>query len=200
MDFIYWDILTFDMFRPSNLRRMHQSVADPKYEGVQTSRKELMEIEGDNSGEDDEESHHEEDEIESEQGRVRFDVPSENEEEDNSGEDDEESHHDEDEESEEGRVRFNVSLEKQSWKSNGAMSDDDVTSESEDGSEASHRGNKNITSNRSTPSKQQSENLGPTEDVSSTLKKKREEDLEKGQAVKRQVVCPFCLRDSVRLG
>ena len=140
---------------------MNQSVADPKYEGVRTSRKELMENEEeDNSGEDDEESHHEEDEEEGEEGRVRFDVPS----------------------------------EKQPWKSNG---DDDIPSESEDGSEVSQRGNR---SNGNTPSKQQSENLGPTEDVSSTLKKKREEDLEKGQAVKRQVVCPFCLRDSVCVG
>ena len=39
-----------------------------------------------------------------------------------------------------------------------------------------------------------------TEDVSLTLKKKREEDLEKGQAVKRQVVCLPCLRDSVCAG
>ena len=39
-----------------------------------------------------------------------------------------------------------------------------------------------------------------TEDVSLTLKKKREEDLEKGQAVKRQVVCPPYLRDSVCAG
>ena len=133
---------------------MHQSVADPKYEGVRTSRKELIENE-DNSGEDDEESYHEEDE-ESEEGRVRFDVPSEDEE-DHSGED-EESHHDEDEEeSEEGRVRFDLPPEKQ-------------------------------------------KNLGPTEDVTLTLKKKREEDLEKGQAVKRQVVRPFCLRDSVCAG
>jgi protein AATF/BFR2 len=143
---------------------MHQSVADPKYEGVRTSRKELTEIE----------------------------------EEDKSGEDDEESHHEEDEESEKGRVRFDVLSEKQSWKSNGAISDEDLTSESEDGSEASQRGDRDmITSNRNNPSKQQLENLGPTEDVSLTLKKKREEDLEKGQAVKRQVVCPFCLRVSV---
>ena len=146
---------------------MNQSVADPKYEGVRTSRKELMENEEeDNSGEDDEESHHEEDEEEGEEGRVRFDVPS----------------------------------EKQPWKSNGAISDDDISSESEDGSEASQRENRDITSSRNTPSKQQLENLGPTEDVSSTLKKKREEDLEKGQAVKRQVVCPFRLRDPVCTG
>ena len=39
-----------------------------------------------------------------------------------------------------------------------------------------------------------------TEDVSLTLKKKREEDLEKGQAVKRQVVCPPYLLDSVCAG
>ena len=143
------------MLRPSSLRRMQQSVADPKYEGVRTSRKELME----------------------------------NEEESISGEDDEESHHDEDKE--EGRVRFDVPSEKQPRKSNGAISDEDITSESE------QRGIRDITSNRNIPSKRQSENLGPTEDVSSTLKKKREEDLEKGRAVKRQVVCPFCLRDSV---
>ena len=170
---------------------MHQSVADPKYEGVRTSRKELMENEEEyNSGEDDdEESHHEED---GEEGRVRFDVPSDNEE-DNSGEDDDESHHDE--EIEEGRVRFDVPSEKQPWKSNRAVPDEDITSEGEDGSDASQRGNRDIT-----PSKQQSKNLGAAEDMSSTLKKKREEDLEKGQAVKRQVVCLFCLRDSVCAG
>jgi protein AATF/BFR2 len=150
------------MLRPSSLRRMNQSVADTKYEGVRTSRKELMENE---SGEDDEESHHEEDEEESKKGRVRFDVPS----------------------------------EKHPWKSNGAISDDDIPSESEDGSEASQRGSRDITSHRNTPSKP-SENLGPTEDVSLTLKKKREEDIEKSHAVKRQVVCFFCLRDSVCSG
>ena len=162
----YWDIFTFGMLRPSSLRRMNQSVADPKYEGVRTSRKELME-----------------NEIE------------DNSEEDNSGEDDEERHHEEDEEkSEEGRVRSDVPSEKQPWKSNGAISDEDVPSGSEDGSEASQRENR---VNQNTPSKPQSENIGPTEDVSSILKKKREEDLEKGQAVKRQVVCPFCSCDSV---
>ena len=158
----YWDILIFVMFRPSSLRKMHQSVADPKYDGVRTSRKELMESEEeDDSGEE-----HDEDEEEGEEGRVRFDIPS----------------------------------EKQPRKSNGAISDEDITSESEDGSEVSQRESRDITSNRNTPSKQQSENLEPTENMSSTLKKKREEDVEKGQAVKRQVVCPFYLRDSVCVG
>ena len=143
----HWDNLTFVKLRPSSLRGMQQSVADPKYEGVRTSRKDLLENEEDNSGEDDEECHRDEDdesdevEEENKEGHVRF----KNEEEDNSGEDDEESHRDEDDESDEveeenkeGRVRFNIPLEKQ--------------------------------------------------------------DLEKGQAVKRQVVCPFCLRGSVFAG
>ena len=107
---IHWDNLTFVKLRPSSLRGMQQSVADPKYEGVRTSRKDLLENEEDNSGEDDEESHRDEDDESDE-------VEDEN---------------------KEGRVRFNIPLEKQ--------------------------------------------------------------DLEKGQAVKRQVVCPFCLRDSVFAG
>ena len=125
----------------------------------------------------------------------------ENEEEDDSVDDiqeHEESHHEEDgEESGERRVQFDIPSEKESWKSNGAISDDDIPSESEDGSEASERGNRDIAPNRNSPPKQSSENVGHTEDMSSTLKKKREEDLEKGQAVKRQAVCPFRLRDSV---
>ena len=149
---------------------MHQSVADPKYDGVRTSRKELMEDDEEHNSEDSEESHHDEDE-------------------EDSGE--------EEEQSKEGRVRFDIPSEKQSRKSNGAISDEDITSESEDGSELSQRGDRNITSNPNISSRQQSENLEPTEDISSTLKKKREEDLEKGQAVKRQVVCPFYLRNSV---
>ena len=124
------------------------------------------------------------------------------EEEDDSGEDDEESHDEDIEESEEHRVRFDVPSEKQPRNSNGASSDEDITSESEDDSEndsendseVSQKGNRD---NRNAPSKQLSENLEPTEDMSSTLKKKREEDLEKGQAIKRQVVCPFCLHYSV---
>ena len=149
------------MFRPSTLRRMNQSVADPKYDGVRTSRKALMESEEeDSSGEDDGESHHDEDEEESEERRVRFDVPS----------------------------------EKQPRKTNETISDEDISSENEDGSEVSQRGSRD---NRNT---QQLENLEPTEDMSSTLKKKREEDLEKGQAIKRQVVCSFYLRDSVCAG
>ena len=118
--------------------------------------------------------------------------------EDNSGEDDEESHDGDDEENEERRVRFNVPSEERPRKSNGAISDEDITSESEDDSEVSQRGNRD--NRNAPPSKQQSENLEPTEDMSSTLKKKREEDLEKGQAIKRQVVCPFCLHDSVCAG
>ena len=149
------------MFRPSTLRRMNQSVADPKYDGVRTSRKALMESEEeDSSGEDDGESHHDEDEEESEERRVRFDVPS----------------------------------EKQPRKTNETISDEDISSENEDGSEVSQRGSRD---NRNS---QQLENLEPTEDMSSTLKKKREEDLEKGQAIKRQVVCSFYLRDSVCAG
>lgn len=140
---------------------MNQSVADPKYDGVRTSRKALMESEEeDSSGEDDGESHHDEDEEESEERRVRFDVPS----------------------------------EKQPRKTNETISDEDISSENEDGSEVSQRGSRD---NRNT---QQLENLEPTEDMSSTLKKKREEDLEKGQAIKRQVVCSFYLRDSVCAG
>jgi protein AATF/BFR2 len=131
----------------------------------------------------------------------------ENEEEDNSEEDDERTHHNEDEEEsdedeeeiDDRRVRFDVPLKKQLRKSNEAISDEDIMSESEDGSEVSQRENRNITSNPNTPSKQRSENLEFTEDMSSTLKKKREEDLEKGQAVKRQLVCPF-LHDSVCAG
>ena len=47
---------------------MHQSVVGPKYEGVRTSRKELMENEEeDNSGLGEDE----------EEGRVQFNVPSE---------------------------------------------------------------------------------------------------------------------------
>lgn len=122
-------------------------------------------------------------------------------EEDDSG-DDEESVREEDEEdeneSEERRVQFDMPSETQPWKSNGVISDDDIPSESEDGSEASERGT-NITSNRYTPSTQPSKNVEP-EDVSSTLKKKREEDFEKGQAVKRQVVCFFGSHDSVCVG
>ena len=118
--------------------------------------------------------------------------------EDNSGEDDEESHDGDDEENEERRVRFNVPSEERPRRSNGAISDEDITSESEDDSEVSQRGNRD--NQNAPPSKQQSENLEPTEDMSSTLKKKREEDLEKGHAIKRQVVCPFCLHDSVCAG
>ena len=91
-------------------------------------------------------------------------------------------------------MQFDKPSEKQPWKSNGAISDDDIPSESEDGSEGSERGNSDITF------KQPLENVGPTEGVSSTLKNKREEDTEKGQAVKRQVVCPFGLCDSVCTG
>ena len=118
--------------------------------------------------------------------------------EDNSGEDDKESHDGDDEENEEHRVRFNVPSEERPRKSNGAISDEDITSESEDDSEVSQRGNRD--NRNDPPSKHQSENLEPTEDMSSTLKKKREEDLEKGHAIKRQVVCPFCLHDSVCAG
>ena len=117
--------------------------------------------------------------------------------EDNSGEDDEESHDGDDEENEERRVRFNVPSEERPRKSNGAISDEDITSESEDDSEVSQRGNRD--NRNAPPSKQQSENIEST-DMSSTLKKKREEDLEKGHAIKRQVVCPFCLHDSVCAG
>ena len=112
--------------------------------------------------------------------------------EDNSGEDDEESHDGDDEENEERRVRFNVPSEERPRKSNGAISDEDITSQSEDDSEVSQRGNRD--NRNAPPSKQQSENIEST-DMSSTLKKKREEDLEKGHAIKRQVVCPFCLHD-----
>jgi protein AATF/BFR2 len=158
------------MFRPSRLRKMHQGVTDPKYEGVRTSRKKLMENEEEDDSvddtQDDAESHHEEDEEESGERRVQFDIPS----------------------------------EKESWKSNGAISGNDIPSESEDGSEASERGNRDITSNQNSPPKQSSENVGHTEDMSSALKKKREEDLQKGQAVKRQAVRPFGLRDSVCAG
>lgn len=152
---------------------MHQSVTDPKYESVRTSRKQLMESEeDDDSGDDDEESHQEGDE-----------------------EDEEESEDDEDE-NEERHVRFDILSEEQPWKSNGAVSDDDV-SECEDGNEEYERGKEDITSNGNTPSKQPFQSVGPTEDMSSTLKKKREEDLQKGQAVNRQVVCLFVFSDDV---
>ena len=153
---------------------MHQSVTDPKYESVRTSRKQLMESEEeDDSGDDDEESHQEGDE-----------------------EDEEESEDDEDE-NEERHVRFDILSEEQPWKSNGAVSDDDVPSECEDGNEEYERGKEDITSNGNTPSKQPFQSVGPTEDMSSTLKKKREEDLQKGQAVNRQVVCLFVFSDDV---
>ena len=115
-------------------------------------------------------------------------------EEDDSGDDaqeDGESYHEEDEGDEEEReerfVRFDIPWEQ----SNGAVSHDDTPSESEDASETSEKGegeDVTITSNQNTSSKQPPEDVGPTENVSSTLKKKREEDLEKGQAVKRQIV------------
>ncbi|KAF8801308.1 TRAUB-domain-containing protein [Phlegmacium glaucopus] len=164
---------------PSNLRKMHQSVADPKYEGVRTSRKKLMENdeEDDSGGEiqDDEESYHEED---GEDG------------EDEEDEGDEEHEHEE--ENEERHVRFeDVPSKKQPWKTNGAISDEDIPSESGDGSEESEREKE-----PTTPSNFSSENLGPSEDTSSTLKKKREEDLEKGQAVKRQVALWDSLLDT----
>ena len=148
---------------------MQQSVADPKYEGVRTSRKELMEN-------DEDEDEEEEEEEEEERG--------DEEEDDDDDEDDEDE-----EEDEERRVRFDMPL-----KANGAISDDDIPSESEDGSEASERGEGDVTSNRNTP-KKPSEKAGPTGDVSLTLKKKREEDVEKGQAVKRQAVCPLAFSD-----
>ena len=125
-------------------------------------------------------------------------------EEDSSGDDaqdDEESHDDDDDESEERRVWFeNMPSDNQPWNSNGVISDDDmIPSASKDGSEESEEA---IASNRNAPSKQPSENV--TEDLSSTLKNKKEEDLEKGQAVKRQAVRPlyslrFCQRNTTSI-
>lgn len=167
---------------------MHQSVADPKYEGVRTSRKQLMEDEEDDSGDelqDDEESYHEEDEDEKDE------EDEEDEEDEVDGEVEEDG-----EESKERRVRFeDMPSEKQPWKSNETVSDDDIPSESEVGSEESEREQEAITRPSNQPSA--SENVGPTEDVSSTIKRKREEDLEKGQTVKRQVVRPFTFCTSV---
>ena len=163
------------MIRPSSLRKMQQSITDPKYEGVRTSRQKLMESEEEDSSGDD-------------------------------AQDDEESHDDDDDdddedESEERRVWFeNMPSDNQPWNSNGVISDDDmIPSASKDGSEESEEA---IASNRNAPSKQPSENV--TEDLSSTLKNKREEDLEKGQAVKRQAVRPlyslrFCQRNTTSI-
>lgn len=117
---------------PSTLRRL-QSVADPKYEGVKTSRKQLME-----------DSDHEPSDLEN-------DYPDEESEPDDQSGDEEDD---------------NQSIPSQS--------------EPEEASDEPHA--------TSPPPKKSNLEPEPAEDLSSTLRKTREEDRKKGKAVSQQIV------------
>lgn len=111
---------------PSALRKLRDSVADPKYDGTRTTRKQLLESDGELSESDEEEVYSEgQDEGESSQSSV-------NEEE-----------------------------------------DEDLPSQSE------------ATEEETTPEFKQTET---PEDLTSTLRKTRDEDRKKGKAVSRQIV------------
>ncbi|TFK39409.1 apoptosis-antagonizing transcription factor [Crucibulum laeve] len=148
---------------PSSLRKMHDSIADPKYEGVRTSRRQLMDEGNDeqigsgveessfNSGEEGSEFEDE--------GAAGFD---------GSGEEDEEGSSEEGpSESEEGEQEGGDSEEERPQPQLAKLSYSKRPAEAE-----------------------------PVEDISSTLRKTREEDRNKGKSVSRQIALWDSLLDA----
>ncbi|KAF8884990.1 apoptosis-antagonizing transcription factor [Infundibulicybe gibba] len=133
---------------PSSLRKLHDSVADPKYGGVKTSRKQLMEDIEDEVGDEDEEM-----------------------EDDSTDENDLTDGRD--------SIYENDELE---GKPDAAPSGSDE--EAEEGTEAEPQASHSIPHQSPPPHQVESE---PVDDLSSTLKQKREEDRKKGKAVSRQI-------------
>ncbi|EPQ56406.1 TRAUB-domain-containing protein [Gloeophyllum trabeum ATCC 11539] len=126
---------------PSAIRKLHDSISDPKYEGVRTSRKQLMDT--------DEDEELSEDDV----GEAPLDH--EGDEAESSGSEDED--------------------------------DEEIPSESgsEDEDEPPPKSTKAFSSHVNDHSQDQS--APPAEDISSTLRKTREEDRKKGKAVSRQL-------------
>ena len=125
-----------EFFSPGTLRKQYESISDPKYAGVKTTRKEIMEegsisgIESDMEGQDEESDFELTNHQTSGLDEREKDVPSESEE--------------EEEEEERGVLR---------------QDQDHLTSTQE-----------------------------PVDDLTSTLRRKRDEDRKKGRAVSRQIV------------
>lgn len=150
--------------RPSTLRNRLPSVADPKYEGVRVSRKQLLE-------DLDEASDDDEDNVEQDANDDEDAMDSEDE---RDGESLQENHD----------HTFERRLPSASEESDVEDEDEDVTV-----AKKPHR----------EPSSESSTEQQPTDDMTSNLQKSRENDIKKGQAVKRQIVRIFLSISAFRL-
>ena len=139
--------------RRSALRNRLPSVADPKYEGVRISRKDLLNDEDGEGWED------EEDDDEDEGLAV----------------DDEEEMDSEEENQDESRHQHTASSPVHAPSESGEESDEHSNDDTEE----------RLVPQRHTPQAGETE---PPTDMTSSLAKTRENDMKKGQAVKRQIV------------
>ncbi|KAG5647890.1 hypothetical protein DXG03_007814 [Asterophora parasitica] len=131
---------------PSSLRKQHDSVSDPKYEGVRTSRKQLVEESGE--------------EEDTDSGGEGSGSGSEDEDEDMGGHD----------------VQASSGAE-------------EAEASDEDGGSLDS-GEEEVKANEPQPRREKSRSIEddePADDLSATLRKKREEDKKKGKAVSRQI-------------
>ncbi|KAF8159798.1 apoptosis-antagonizing transcription factor [Crassisporium funariophilum] len=153
---------------PSSLRKL-QSIAAPKYVGVRTSRKQLMEsLEGGISDSADDDDDEEEDEDDINEGSTSPEM--------------------------EGDDIRGHNLELNRDASDGSGPSESEGSASESGNEEQDDGRASMTQN--SHSQKPLEDSTPVEDMSTVLKQTREQDLKKGQAVKRQVALWDTLLDT----
>ncbi|KAF9564265.1 TRAUB-domain-containing protein [Agrocybe pediades] len=159
---------------PSKLRNRLPSVADPKYEGVRVSRKQLLEevSEEEESFDEDEDD---EDDMRHGGDGMSSGIEDMGGEYGMGSEDEEDGEREEPSESEESRQ----------------SGEEEEREEEEEEEEAPRPSQK-----RSQPHEESQPQVQPTGDATSTLKKTREEDLKKGKAVKRQIALWDSLLDT----
>lgn len=146
--------------RPSSLRKLQDSIANPKYDGVRTSRKALLEP--DDPPEDEEQS-------QSEESGLRRSL----------------ANLDDEDESEEDFQGFGIG-DQGPW---GTEDESPDEGEDEDPDEEEEEEPEFNTKPVAVPSSgQETEDVEPSGDLTSTLKNAREADRRKGKAVRRQIV------------